>query len=302
MANADDTKVWDAVAAQYDSYVLDNFASDLNGVLTARLTEACDGVRALRAAAAAAAAAADGEPAKSEGSTPGTAAAAGAGGGLMAVDFGCGAGKWLPALAARCERVLGIDFSIELLRGARTTCASAPGLLLPDRVQLLQRDLGEPWPLLLPLPAQQAGGTGGSAGEAEGGWWPRADVAVCANVIMSRNPQTRRVMLENLSRSLRPGGALLLVVPAAESVEIVRRRQGDWLAACAEHGLQAAEAIPEDELREHQEEGGGRGGGVYSRAGVLQKHWRRGTDRGSDGSGCWAAAGVTRASRVPMVD
>eukprot|EP01046_Picozoa_sp_COSAG06_P015511 COSAG06_NODE_997_length_11148_cov_5.400489_5_plen_140_part_00 len=139
MANADDTKVWDAVAAQYDSYVLDNFASDSNGVLTARLTEACDGVRALRAAAAAAvaaaaAAAADGEPAKSEGSTPGTAAAAGAGGGLMAVDFGCGAGKWLPALAARCERVLGVDFSIELLRGARTMCASAPGLLLPDRV------------------------------------------------------------------------------------------------------------------------------------------------------------------------
>eukprot|EP01046_Picozoa_sp_COSAG06_P015510 COSAG06_NODE_997_length_11148_cov_5.400489_4_plen_256_part_00 len=129
--------------------------------------------------------------------------------------------------------------------------------------------------MLLPPPAQQAGGTGGSAGEAEGGWWPRADVAVCANVIMSRNPQTRHVMLENLSRSLRPGGALLLVVPAAESVEIVRRRQGDWLAACAEHGLQAAEAIPEDELREHQEEGGGRGGGVYSRAGVLQKHWRR---------------------------
>ena len=38
MANADDTKVWDAVAAQYDSYVLDNFASDSNGVLTARLT------------------------------------------------------------------------------------------------------------------------------------------------------------------------------------------------------------------------------------------------------------------------
>jgi SAM-dependent methyltransferase len=180
-------------------------------------------------------------------------------GGVVAVDFGCGAGKWLGALASRCDLVVGIDISAELLQLASAACSTAV---------LLQRDLGERWPLVV-----GAGGAG-AAMRVEGGVWPRADLAVCANVIMSPGPLTCRIQLENLSASLRPGGALLLVVPAADSIQVVKKRQHDWIKACAERGL-AMEELDPSELGEVSESNGGRGGGVYPRLGVLQKHWRR---------------------------
>ena len=238
-ASSGQKDVWDSVASSYDASVLDNLQGDLFGVLTARLTEVCDGVRAAR---------------REEGQQQGTAE-----GEVVAVDFGCGAGKWLGALASRCDLVVGIDISAELLQLASAACSTAV---------LLQRDLGERWPLVV-----GAGGAG-AAMRVEGGVWPRADVAVCANVIMSPDPLTRRIQLENLSASLRPGGALLLVVPAADSIQVVRKRQHDWIKACAERGL-AMEELDPSELGEVSESNGGRGGGVYPRLGVLQKHWRR---------------------------
>ncbi len=255
-SSPDDAGTWDAVSGQYDSCVLDNFSRDLNGVLTARLIEVCDGLRA--------------------------AAITGSGGGVVgAVDFGCGTGKWLPELAARCDQVLGIDFSIELLRRAHAACSAAG---VQRQVHLLQRDLGVRWPLIT---SSERGSSEHKnpppAVRMEDGWWPRTDVAICANVIMSPDPHRRHVMLENVAKSLRPGGALLLLVPAAESVAVVRRRQSDWMATCAERGLAGSNGgqlpeslkLQESELQEQQEVGGGRGGGIFPRAGVLQKHWRR---------------------------
>ena len=107
----DDAGTWDAVSGMYDSCVLDNFSRDLNGVLTARLTEVCDGLRA----------------AADTGSDEGV---------VGAVDFGCGTGKWLPELAVRCDQVLGIDFSIELLRRAHVACDAAG---VQHQVQLLRK-------------------------------------------------------------------------------------------------------------------------------------------------------------------
>ena len=167
--------VWDSVASNYD-VVLDNLQGDLYGVLTARLTEVCDGVRRDRA--------------ESEGQG-GTAAAA-----VVAVDFGCGAGKWLGALAARCDHVVGIDISADLLQLASAACSAAS---LNDTL-LVQRDLGERWPLVI----SGSAGSAGAAMRVEGGVWPRADVAVCANVVMSPDPLTRRFQLENLAACLRP--------------------------------------------------------------------------------------------------
>ena len=181
-AASHDRRVWDGVADRYDDAVLDNLAVDLGCVLLARLTEACD--RAHGRAGV---------------------------GDVTAVDFGCGTGKWLPALAARCDRVIGIDYSPELLAVAHGACLATA----TPRVQLLQRDLSEPWPLVL-------GSEGGTTLS------PPADVAVCANVVMSPDPATRHRMLANIRHSLHPAGTLLLLVPAAESVEVVRQRQGEW--------------------------------------------------------------------------
>ena len=175
VASSADAGLWNAVAAQYDSCVLDNFTIDLNGILTTRLSEVCDSMKAV-----------DGTK------------------GLSAVDFGCGAGKWLPALADRCETVLGIDFSVELLRAAQSSCLAAG--LQQDQVRLLLRDLGEPWPtVVLSSPRCDT-----ALQRVVSGACPRADVAVCANVVMSPNPRTRGVMLQNLSQSLRLGLALIL--------------------------------------------------------------------------------------------
>ena len=95
-SSPDDAATWNVVAAQYDSCVLDNLARDLNFVLQARLTEICDGLRARASSGA-------GEPAINS-----TARA------VDAVDFGCGAGKWLTELAARCDTVLSLSFSLSL--------------------------------------------------------------------------------------------------------------------------------------------------------------------------------------------
>ena len=63
-------------------------------------------------------------------------------------------------------------------------------------------------------------------------------------------------------------------MPAADSIDVVRKRQHDWVKACAERGLTMDELDPA-ELAEVPESNSGRGGGVYPRLGVLQKHWRR---------------------------
>ena len=111
-SSPDDAATWNGVAAQYDSCVLDNLARDLNFVLQARLTEICDGLRARASSGA-------GEPAINS-----TARA------VDAVDFGCGAGKWLAELAARCDTVLSLSLSLSLsLTLSLSLSLSVPHLL-----------------------------------------------------------------------------------------------------------------------------------------------------------------------------
>jgi SAM-dependent methyltransferase len=59
-----------------------------------------------------------------------------------ALEIGCGAGELTAALAARAERVLGLDLSVEMLAAARARCADFPN------VELLRADA-----LVQPLPA-----------------------------------------------------------------------------------------------------------------------------------------------------
>jgi SAM-dependent methyltransferase len=55
---------------------------------------------------------------------------AGLGKGHAALDLGCGAGRLLPALAARFERVTGVDVSPEMLVQAREVVADDPRIAL----------------------------------------------------------------------------------------------------------------------------------------------------------------------------
>jgi SAM-dependent methyltransferase len=177
--------------------------ADLYCVLPARLEEAC--------AAARRAATAGGGPAEP----------------LQAADFGCGSGRWLGALAARCDRVLGLGAE---LRGLVAAAASVDAAGLGGRVQLLCRDAaGGDWPLV--ARERVWGGGVGSRGQ-----WPWVHVAVCANdALASPDPGRRHRTLSNLSRSLRPGGVALLLVRAAESAALVERRRAKlgWPAAAA---------------------------------------------------------------------
>lgn len=53
-----------------------------------------------------------------------------------ALDFGCGVGRLLPALAQRCDSVIGVDVSPSMLSEARKNCASRK----LDNVSLLRTD------------------------------------------------------------------------------------------------------------------------------------------------------------------
>ena len=234
-----DPLLWDEIAPVYDSgQVLDNFASDMDGVLRARLEEVCARCRPAAAAVC-------------QRSSAGLASHAEQ---VTAVDFGCGTGNWLGVLSQCCDSVIGIDFSLELLRRAAQRVESHQ---YPN-VQLLQRNLSERWPLVL----------GASAPAAERGMWPRCDVAICANVLLSPDPSVRAAIMVNVHRALKPKGTLLLLVPAAESVALTKKTQAAWLRRCKERGL-IAEALPESELDENEESGGGLGRTVFARDGVL---------------------------------
>jgi hypothetical protein len=59
-------------------------------------------------------------------------------------------------------------------------------------------------------------------------------------------------ILENVRRSLAPGGCVLLLVPAAESVALTAERQPEWLRRCELSGA-AVVPIPASELLEQPE-------------------------------------------------
>lgn len=160
-----------------------------------------------------------------------------------AVDLGCGTGRLLPRLRRRAERVVGIDFAPELLRVARSRLGD------DDRVELRCADLARP------LRAPRG-----------------ADLATCANVLLSPDESTRTAVLRNCRRVLAPGGALLLIVPALESALWVNDRLVAWNRRAGLHGasafrggIAAGPATP-SATRDLA-------GGVVDQGGVRTKHY-----------------------------
>jgi len=118
---------------------------------------------------------------------------------LVAADFGCGTGRALPLLARHFDAVIGTDVSGACLAVAR----------VPASVSLVRADLGRAR-VVLPIPR------------------PGADLGLCVNVAIMPDELVRDRILANVVRHLRPGGRLLLVVPAHESELLVRRRWKEW--------------------------------------------------------------------------
>lgn len=166
------------------------------------------------------------------------------------IDFGCGVGKFLPALAQRSHSVLGLDISRRLLAIARRAAVENHNL---KNVRLKRADLG-------------------TCNLCKMGVASNAALAMCANVLISPESATRRAIVRNIAKSLAPGtGILLLVVPAIKSAQLCQRTHAFWLAELrrrrgkrfrlrAEHKPEATNE--KDERR-----------GIFCRDGVRTKHY-----------------------------
>jgi len=118
-----------------------------------------------------------------------------------AADFGCGVGHYLPLLAKRFRAVHGIDFADSLLEQARERTLRLANVSLHR--------------------ANLASGRAKIA-------LPRLAVGVCANVLISEDPEMRRGILRTIRRYLAPGGRLLLLVPSLESALFANQRLIEW--------------------------------------------------------------------------
>ncbi|MBI1368844.1 MAG: methyltransferase domain-containing protein [Planctomycetes bacterium] len=176
-----DRNYWDMAAQDYDRQILDSLNTDLRGVIPRRLDELSDARH-------------------------------------TACDFGCGVGHYLPSLAARFKRVIGIDLSPKLLKIASERCGHL------NNVELVVGDLARTRRRL-----------------------PKVHLAVCTNVLIAPALHKSRAILGNIHRHVVRGGRLMLLVPSLESALWANLRLIEWNQRCGQ-SLAAArrEAIKPD--------------------------------------------------------
>lgn len=116
-----------------------------------------------------------------------------------ASDIGCGIGHFLPLLSGRFRRVLAVDLSARCIARAQ---ARFPKL---ENITYRTADLAQPGVRL-----------------------PPADFALCVNAAIAPDLSARNRLLDTACRHLRPGGHLVLVVPALESVLLTDFRLVEW--------------------------------------------------------------------------
>ncbi len=114
-------------------------------------------------------------------------------------DFGCGTGRALPLIAELAKQVDAYDFAPGLLAVAERATA---GL---GNVTCQVADLSD-----------------------ESLTLPTVDAGVCINALLSPRAALRAKMLGAISRTVRPGGRLVLVVPSVESVLLGIHRNVEW--------------------------------------------------------------------------
>lgn len=137
----------------------------------------------------------------------------------FAIDFGCGAGLYLPHLSKRFKKVIGCDWSVELLRlAAENVKRKKSGhnvYVHPHKTDLTKMTsmcrVLESADRDASFPATDSGST-------------KASFGVCTNVILSPEPKDQRAILRVIRGHICHGGHLLLLVPSMESVLFV-----DWV-------------------------------------------------------------------------
>lgn len=156
-------------------------------------------------------------------------------------DFGCGTGRALPLLAELAKQVDAYDFAPGLLAVAARATASL------GNVTCQVADLSDET-LMLPI----------------------VDAGVCINALLSPRAVLRSKMIGAMSRTVRPGGRLVLVVPSVESVLLGIHRNIEW---------HLRGGWPDREARAAADLTGvtpaGIRDGVFDRGGVRTKHYLR---------------------------
>ena len=114
-------------------------------------------------------------------------------------DIGCAVGKWLPVLAPAFKQVLALDISIENLAIAQRTYPQY------TNVDYIRADM--------------------SAAKIK---LQKCDLAVCINAILTDSVKKRDNFFKNLSRIIKKGGHLVLVVPSLESWMMTHIIQNKW--------------------------------------------------------------------------
>lgn len=116
-----------------------------------------------------------------------------------ATDIGCGIGHFLPMLSCRFRKVLALDISATCIARARQAHSTLAN------VSYRIADLARP-----------------------GARLPPADFALCVNAAITPVAGPRNRLLDLACRHLRPGGHLVLVVPALESIFLTDFRLIEW--------------------------------------------------------------------------
>jgi SAM-dependent methyltransferase len=156
-------------------------------------------------------------------------------------DFGCGTGRALPLLAELAKTVDAYDFAPHLLEVAVRAMAKRKNVAC--RVaDLSDEDLA----------------------------LPPVDAGVCVNALLSPSAPLRAKILTTISRTVRAGGALVLVVPSVESALLTMHRNVEihlregWADRAARAGADVT-GVTAAGVRD----------GVLERGGVRTKHYLR---------------------------
>ena len=159
---------------------------------------------------------------------------------LIACDFGCGVGRYLPLLSEKFRAVCAVDISRKCLEVAQRNCASL------DNVTYWRLDLSSNHSKL-----------------------DKFDFAICVNSLLAPSLRKRRSALETIYQHLTRDGRLLIVVPSLESALFSTSRLFEWRDRTS-NGKKNGFAI---KLGAKDSRGLDIARGVLNLDGLLEKHY-----------------------------